>query len=60
MLLECLLTPVGRGICAVLSVNTNIAAEAITAFCVRYAARVTERIETMSISVVSAFGTKVA
>jgi hypothetical protein len=40
--------------------NTNVTAEAITAFCVRYAARVTERIEAMSISIVSTFGTKVA
>jgi hypothetical protein len=40
--------------------NTNVTAEAITAFCVRYTARVTEGIETMRVSVVAAFGTEVA
>ena len=60
MLLECLLTPVITLIGAVLSVNTDVSTKTIAALCVRYTARVTEGIETMRVSVVAAFGAKVA
>jgi hypothetical protein len=40
--------------------NTNVATETKAALCERYAARMTELIETVCVSIVSAFSTKIA